>query len=184
MGENLDAEGRMAVRTPMQWTSGRNGGFSSAAPDALSGPVVEGEFGPEHVNVADAKRDPGSLLNFVTHLARRYRECSELGWGETEVLAQPRREVLAHRCSWEGSSIVALHHLGPEPTTVPLRLPGEPEGTVLLDLLGEGTCALDGDSAVQVELEGYGFRWLRVQRPDGPGTLPDVMTTVAASGEH
>ena len=40
MGENLAAEGRLAVRTPMQWTSGRNGGFSPAAPRKLPGPVV------------------------------------------------------------------------------------------------------------------------------------------------
>jgi trehalose synthase len=182
MGENLAAEGRMAVRTPMQWTAGRNGGFSSADPEALSGPVVEGEFGPENVNVAAARRAPDSLLNFVTNLARRYRECSELAWGGVEILDQPRPEVLAHRCSWEGSSIVALHNLGASPTKVPLRLPDEEEGTELLDLLADGTCALDGDSAVELDLEGYGYRWLRVRSPHGPGTLPDVMTTVAGSG--
>jgi len=183
MGENLAAEGRMAVRTPMQWTSGRNGGFSSAGAEDLSGPVVEGEFGPAAVNVADAKRDPDSLLNFVTALARRYRECTELAWGPAEVLDQPRREVLAHRCSWEGSGIVALHNFSAEPTTVPLRLPDEEEGTELLDLLGSGTCTLDADSSAELALEGYGYRWLRVQRAHGPGTLPDVMTTVAGAGE-
>ncbi|MFI7743672.1 alpha-amylase family protein [Kocuria rhizosphaericola] len=183
MGENLAAEGRMAVRTPMQWTAGRNGGFSSADAEDLSAPVVEGEYGPAHVNVADAKRNPDSLLHFVTGLSRRYRECTELAWGPAEVLDQPRREVLAHRCSWEGSGIVALHNLSAEPTTVPLRLPDEEEGTELLDLLADGTCALDADSSVELDLEGYGFRWLRVQRAHGPGTLPDVMTTVAGAGE-
>ncbi|MEX5258220.1 alpha-amylase family protein [Kocuria arenosa] len=183
MGENLDAEGRMAVRTPMQWTPGRNGGFSSADAEDLSGPVVDGEFGPANVNVADAKRDPDSLLHFVTGLARRYRECAELAWGPAEVLDQPRREVLAHRCSWEGSAVVALHNLSAEPTTVPLRLQDEAEGTELLDLLGNGTCTLDADSSAGLALEGYGYRWLRVQRAHGPGTLPDVMTTVAGAGE-
>ena len=184
MGENLAAEGRMAVRTPMQWTSGHNGGFSPADPEDLPGPVVEGRFGPENVNVADSRRDPGSLLNFVGHLARRYRECAELAWGEAEILDQPLREVLAHRCAWEGSSIVAVHNLGPEPAKLPLRVPGEQEGTELLDLLGQDTCVLDEESTVEIALEGYGFRWLQVQRQDGPGTLPDVMTTVAGSGEH
>jgi hypothetical protein len=77
---------------------------------------------------------------------------------------------------------VALHNLGPSPTEVPLRLPDEQEGTELVDLLADGTCALDGDSSVELALEGYGYRWLRVRRPHGPGTLPDVMTTVAGSG--
>ena len=74
-------------------------------------------------------------------------------------------------------------HSRPHPDAVPLRLPGEEEGTELVDLLADGTCTLDADSAAEIALEGYGFRWLRVQRPHGPGTLPDVMTTVAAAGE-
>jgi trehalose synthase len=65
MGEDLDAEGRLAVRTPMQWTSGRNGGFSTAAPGRLPGPVVSGGFAPEFVNVQDQRHDPESLLSFM-----------------------------------------------------------------------------------------------------------------------
>ena len=81
MGENLAAEGRMAVRTPMQWTAGKNGGFSTAAPSRLAGPVTEGGYGPEHVNVEAQRRDPDSLLSFMTLLVRRYRECPELRLG-------------------------------------------------------------------------------------------------------
>ena len=62
MGENLAAEGRLAVRTPMQWSAAKNGGFSTAAPSRLSGPVVTGSFGPEFVNVVDQLNDPESLL--------------------------------------------------------------------------------------------------------------------------
>ena len=78
---------------------------------------------------------------------------------------------------------MALHNFSAEPTTVPMRLPDEEEGTELLDLLGSGTCTLDTDSSAELALEGYGYRWLRVQRAHGPGTLPDVMTTVAGAGE-
>ena len=70
MGENLAVEGRYAVRTPMQWTTDPNGGFSTADPDELATPVVEGEFGPEHVNVAAQRRDPDSLLNWMKLLIR------------------------------------------------------------------------------------------------------------------
>ena len=98
MGENLDVEGRLAVRTPMQWTSGRNGGFSDAAPSRLPRPVVDGAFGPEHVNVADQRHDPDSLLAFLTLLIRRYRESPELGWSDVRMLDQPLHQVLAHEC--------------------------------------------------------------------------------------
>ncbi|WP_136517735.1 MULTISPECIES: alpha-amylase family protein [Cellulomonas] len=167
MGENLAADGRLAVRTPMQWTSGKNGGFSCAEPDALSGPVVEGAFGPDHVNVADQRRDPDSLLSFVQLLARRYRECPELGWaGHAEILEQPHGSVLAHRCTWQEASMVAVHNLGPEAVTVPLTLDDADEHSRLVDLLHGDQLALDADGGVQVELTGYGYRWLRVVRPD------------------
>jgi trehalose synthase len=164
MGENLAADGRMAVRTPMQWTAGKNGGFSTARPSRLPGPVVEGGFSPEHVNVEAQRRDPDSLLAFVTLLVQRYRECPELGWGAFEVVDQPHASVLAHRCTWDEATLVALHNLGPEPLTVPIELAGEDEGTVLADLLCDGEAVLDAKGRVEMALEGYGFRWLRVVR--------------------
>ena len=111
MGEELAAEGRSAVRTTMQWSPDRNGGFSTAPPSRLAAPTVQGGFGPAHVNVQDQRRDPDSLLSFVKLLTQRYREAPELGWGELEVLEQPHRAVLAHRLSHDGNSTVALHNL-------------------------------------------------------------------------
>ena len=165
MGENLAAEGRMAVRTPMQWTSGKNGGFSQAPPSRLAAPVVEGGFAPEFVNVADQRRDPESLLQFVSLLARRYRECPELGWAQFDPLDQPHPSVLAHRCAWDDGALVALHNLGSEPCTVPLTLDGCDESHVLVDLLCEGTTQVDASGRAEISLEGYGYRWLRVVAP-------------------
>ena len=91
MGENLEIDGRLAVRTPMQWTDQRNGGFSNAAPSRLRRPLTTGAFGPEHVNVAAQRHDPESLLAFVHLLVRRYRESPELGWADFAVLDQPHR---------------------------------------------------------------------------------------------
>ncbi|GAB3041005.1 hypothetical protein GCM10027052_23050 [Parafrigoribacterium mesophilum] len=123
MGEDLSAPGRMAVRSPMQWTAGENGGFSNADAAALPSKLAEGDYGPENVNVADAKRDPESLPNFMIFLTRRYRECPELAWGEFSVLDQPFPQVIAHRCTWAESTIVALHNLGGGPVAVPLSPP-------------------------------------------------------------
>lgn len=167
MGENLEVPGRRAVRTPMQWMPGRTAGFSTAAPSRLPVPVTGGGFGPEHVNVADQRRDPDSLLSFVTLLIRRYRECPELGWGRFELLEQPHAAVLAHRCTWDDASMVALHNLSAEPVTVPLQLDGCTAGHRLLDLLSEGEHSPDDEGRVTVALEGYGYRWLRVREPAG-----------------
>ncbi|WP_454778622.1 alpha-amylase family protein [Georgenia muralis] len=164
MGENLDRPGRLAVRTPMQWANDPTGGFSTADPEDLIAPVVSGSYGPEHVNVADARRDPESLLTHVSAMARRYRECPELGWGTYEVLDQPHTSVLAHRTSWDTASMVLLHNFGPDALTVPLTLDEEP-GTELVDLLQEGVCTAGEDGRLELALDGYGYRWLRVQHP-------------------
>ncbi|MEY2533502.1 MAG: hypothetical protein QOF29_1412, partial [bacterium] len=101
MGENLEVEGRMAVRTPMQWSAERNGGFSPADDAArLRRPLPKGPFGPEHVNVAAQRRDAGSLLNWFERLIRRRRECPELGFGTLQLLESGVPSVLAHRCDW------------------------------------------------------------------------------------
>lgn len=185
MGEDLEADHRMAVRTPMQWTPGHNGGFSPVDPENLTRPLVSGEFGPGNVNVSDARKDPGSLLNFITALTRRYRECIELAWGSFEVLDHPVGQVLVHRCTWEDSAVIAVHNLGPMHATLPLHLQDEEPGIELVDLLGNGTCTLDAEHTVELDLGGYGFRWLRVQRPGGKGgILPNVLTVVAATRQE
>ena len=165
MGEDLSAEGRNAVRTTMQWTDGRNGGFSGAPPSRLAAPTVQGPFGPEHVNVTAQRRDPDSLLRFMTLLVQRYREAPELGWGSFTVLDQPHRSVLVHMVELDDQATVALHNLGTGACRVPLQIGDRPEGTLLVDQLCDGTVALDEKGRAEVELEGYGHRWLRVVPP-------------------
>ena len=81
MGENLEAEGRLAVRTPMQWTAEPGGGFSTADPSTFPEPLAEGAFGPEHVNVRDQSRDPDSLLSFFRHLVELLPRVPRAGLG-------------------------------------------------------------------------------------------------------
>jgi trehalose synthase len=165
MGEELSAEGRLAVRTPMQWTDGHAGGFSEARPSKLPGPVVQGGFGPKHVNVDGQRRDPDSLLRFMTLLIQRYREAPELGWGELEVIDQQERSVLAHRLSHDGDTTIAVHNLGAEPATVRLRLPDLPAGTRLVGQLRDEEARVDEKGRAVLDLDGYGYQWLRVVRP-------------------
>jgi hypothetical protein len=146
----------------MQWTAGRNGGFSEAPPNRLPGPGVTGGFAPEFVNVADQRRDPDSLLSFMKLLIRRYRECPELGWGTFAVLDQPHPSVLAHLCSWDDGALIAVHNLGAESRTVPLTLADCDARHRLEDLLRSATTPVSADGAVELEVEGYGYRWLRI----------------------
>ena len=167
MGENLEIEGRMSVRTPMQWNDEKNGGFSKARPSRLRRPVVEGRFGALAVNVATQRRDPDSLLSWIERLIRRRRETPELGWGTWKVVRTNVPSVLAHRCDWEGRTVVAAHNLGDQPCVVRLQLGDVPEDARSYDLLDErGTHREIEDGSLELKLDEYGYRWLRINTPD------------------
>ena len=163
MGEDLAAEGRMAVRTPMQWSATKNGGFSTAAPSRLIQRVVGDGYGPEHVNVMDQLHDPGSLLSWVRRLVEIRRACPELGWGELEILDHDAgHAVLAHRLGLEDAAVVALHNLGADPVTVTVACDGFGDDARVVDLLTHEVVPLTS-GGVGSALEGYGVRWLRVR---------------------
>lgn len=165
MGENLELGDRKAVRTPMQWTGEPAAGFSRADTGQLAAPLVQGEFGPEAVNVEAQRADPDSLLNFVRQLISRYRNSPELGWGEFEILPQTGPAVFVHKVSWEDAVLVCVHNFSPEKVTAVLDLGTDRAHCELLDLLGTENSAVDAGGRAEVELGRYGFRWLRVVTP-------------------
>ncbi|WLQ07981.1 alpha-amylase family protein [Arthrobacter oryzae] len=170
MGEDLRAEGRSAVRSPMQWNDTDNGGFSTAPADKLVAQVVDGYFGPKNINAAQAVRDPDSLWNFIATLIRRYRESPELSWGDFELIKQANPGVLLHSCTRAGSTLVLAHNMAAQPASVTARVssPEDPKetfgGAILLDLLDGENIALADDGGFELELERYGYRWFRIQR--------------------
>lgn len=168
MGENLDAPGRLAVRTPMQWAPVPGGGFTTGDPADVERPFPTGRWSPKKVNVADQRRDPDSLFGFVRELVRRYRECPELGWGAFTPLETDEAAVFAHRCDWEDRTVVAVHNLSPEPVSADLQLAGCTKRQRLYDVLGTGSAPVDAKGRFTVELPGYGHRWLRWVKDGSP----------------
>jgi trehalose synthase len=167
MGENLDIGGRGAVRTPMQWTAHKNGGFSRARPSKLAAPVVTGGFAPEHVNASDQRYEPDSFLRFMRLLIERYRASAEIGWGDFTLLEQPNPTVLAHRVTGAEGSMVAVHNFSAEPAIVNLTIERAEDGEVdLMELLAPGCIAIPADGKVELSLDGYGYRWMRIVERD------------------
>ena len=154
MRESLEIPGRLSVRSPMQWSSERHRGFTTA--DQPGRPLAPGE-----AEVAGQRRDPESLLTWMELLIRRRRECPELGWGETTILDAGDPAVLAHRADWDESTIVAVHSFSDEPREVRIEV-GEADAVV--DLFGTDELK-PRDGRVPVELGRYGHRWFRVRRP-------------------
>jgi glycosidase len=163
MGENLSIGTRQSVRTPMQWTAGKNGGFSNARKSKLVSPVTEGGFAPEHVNASDQRQEPESMLRFMQRLIQRYRASAELGWGELQLFDTDSPAVLAHAVEGAEGRMVAVHNLSGEPATVSFVVDRVNDTDTLVDLLFDGLVVTPSEKGeVSVSLDGYGFRWLRV----------------------
>jgi maltose alpha-D-glucosyltransferase/alpha-amylase len=162
MGEDLDLQEREAIRTPMQWSAEANGGFSSAPRRRLVRPVIaDGEYRFERVNVAAQRLDDSSLLNWTERAIRTRKECPEFGWGTLQFLETDHPSVLAHACTWRGGTVIAIHNFSRASCAVNVRWPrgiGE-----LIHLFGRGVRQPQPASTQTVDLDGYDYRWLRVQ---------------------
>jgi trehalose synthase len=164
MGEQLGLEGRMSVRTPMQWTPGPSAGFSAAPPERIVRPLVDGAFGPDQVNVAAQSREPNSLLRFMRRLIHARREAPELGWGVSTLIESEPEALFARRSDWQDSTVVVVHNVSGERVATELELGEEVDGVEDLLELREHTVER---GRLRVQLDGYGYLWLRARRPAG-----------------
>jgi maltose alpha-D-glucosyltransferase / alpha-amylase len=161
MGEDLDQPGRHAVRSPMQWTRGRNGGFSAAAKARLIQPVVTGAFGPDKVNAQDQWDDPDSLLNHVARLSAIRLDHPGIGRRECRAIGNAPEGVIALRYAAADHDLVTLHNLSPKPARLDLDLGASCRGESTA-LLGDPLQTQDG--RLRVTLPGHDFRWSRWPR--------------------
>ena len=162
MGDDLGLPERVCARTPMQWSTEPQGGFTTSDKPVV--PVIsEGPYGYQHVNAAVQRRDPNSMLNWTERIVRMRKEVPEVGWGEYEVLPVRDPAILAVRYDWRNNSVLFVHNLSDTPREVALStgLAG-PEGRVLINLLTENHSHAAEDGKHHVLLEAYAYRWYRV----------------------
>ncbi|HEY9736530.1 MAG TPA: alpha-amylase family protein, partial [Trichocoleus sp.] len=160
MGDDLSLEDRFSVRTPMQWSCERNGGFSTAAAAMLPHPMIdEGPYGYQNVNVADQQRHSDSLLNWINRLIRLRQQCPEIGWGQWHILETDEPSVLAHYCEWQGKAVLTLHNLAERACSATLK--NCPDGS-LLELFADQAYERLNPAPTAVPLDGYGYRWFRI----------------------
>lgn len=162
MGDNLKLPERNCARTPMQWSTEPNAGFTKS--DKPCQPVIsEGPYGFPHTNVAAQRRDPNSLLNWMERMIRMRKEVPEIGWGDFSFVSTGTSHVLAMRYQWRNNSVLCVHNLSAEPREVRMTLSTEDEsGRELVNLLSDDHSEADKGGAHCVLLEAYGYRWYRV----------------------
>jgi maltose alpha-D-glucosyltransferase/alpha-amylase len=160
MGDNLKLPERNCARTPMQWSTEPNGGFTKSDKPIL--PVISGgAYGFEHVNVAQQRRDPNSLMNWMERMIRMRKEAPEVGWGKFTVLQTQTPEVLALRYDWRNNSVVVVHNLTAIPREVSFAV-GVENSECLINLLSQANSNAESNGKHRLLLEPYGYRWFRV----------------------
>jgi maltose alpha-D-glucosyltransferase/alpha-amylase len=162
MGDDLTLPGREAIRTPMQWSGQANGGFSTAERPVR--PVIaKGRYGYREVNVTAQRHDATSLLAWFERMIRTLRESPEVGAGTCTAVDQVfPAAVLVHRADGPAGTMLFLHNLGTERVLLDLSgLAGEADHPN--QVFGNQPYA-DVDGLGKLELDGYGYRWIRLRR--------------------
>jgi len=163
MGDDLSLPDRNCARTPMQWSTEPNAGFTSHSKPHL--PVISaGAYGFQQVNVAAQRRDPDSFLNWMERIIRMRKEVPEIGWGNFSFVPLRTPGVLAMEYEWRNNSVLFLHNLAPEPREIRFRMKSksDSERSQLINLLSNDHSQAQEDGRHCIVLEPYGYRWFRV----------------------
>jgi maltose alpha-D-glucosyltransferase/alpha-amylase len=184
MGDDLRLSERQCARTPMQWSTEPNAGFSKSDKPFLPA-IKTGPFGYEHVNAAKQRRDPNSMLNWTERIIRMRKEVPEIGWGDFEIIRTHDPSVLALRYDWRNNSVLFVHNLASTPHEIAFSsgVAGEP-GCLLVNLLSEDHSRADAAGEHRLLIEAYGYRWYRVGGLDYLLKRSDIDSKPAAASQR
>ncbi len=186
MGDNIHLGDRDGVRTPMQWSPDRNGGFSRADPSSLVLPtIMDPLYGYEAVNVEAGMRDPHSLLNWTRRVLAVRRQHRSFGRGGFRLLYPKNRKVLAYLREYQDETVLCVANLARTPQAVELDL-AEFTGRFPVELDGGSVFPPVGQLTYLLTLLPYGFYWFLLARetewPSGhtpaPEPMPEYQTIV------
>ncbi|MCA1558373.1 MAG: alpha-glucosidase C-terminal domain-containing protein, partial [Acidobacteria bacterium] len=159
MGDNIYLGDRDGVRTPMQWTPDRNGGFSRADFARLYFPVImDPVYGYEAVNVESQLRFESSLLYWMQQMIRLRKDHKVFGRGHLEFVKPENRKIFAFTREYEGETVLCVFNLSRYPQPVELDL-SKYLGRTPIVMIGETAFPVIDDRSYQLALSGYGFYW-------------------------
>jgi maltose alpha-D-glucosyltransferase/alpha-amylase len=112
MGDNIWLEDRNGVRTPMQWNTSENAGFSESSPESLYSPVIESDpYSPKNVNVRNQQKDEYSLYNSIKKMISSHKNYKAFGWGNLDWIEVGTSAVAAYTREFQGEKILVLNNL-------------------------------------------------------------------------
>ena len=190
MGDNIHLGDRDGVRTPMQWSSDRNGGFSRADPARMVlPPIMDALYGFQAVNVEAQSTDPFSLLNWTRRMLAVRKRFAAFGRGTLRFLYPGNRKVMAylreHATGDVTETVLCVCNLSRSAQAVELDLSAF-AGAVPMDIVGGSAFPPIGQFSYLFTLPPFGFYWFQLaaagQMPSWytpvPEPLPELSTIV------
>ena len=166
MGDNIYLGDRDGVRTPMQWTGDRNGGFSRADFAQLYlPPLMDPVYGYQAVNVEAQLRTPTSLLRWLHRFIALRKNHPVFALGTYEALRSENPRILAHIRQYGDEIALCVHNLSRSAQAVELDL-SRFEGLVPEEMLGRTRFPRIGELPYLLTLAGRGFFWFQLVRDE------------------
>ena len=171
MGDNIYLGDRDGVRTPMQWSPDRNGGFSRADPQRLVlPPIMDPLYGYQTVNVEAQSHDPHSLLNWNRRLLAVRNQQKAFGRGTLKMLTPSNRRILAYIREYtdaDGNSeiILCVANVSRAAQAAELEL-SQYADKVPVEMLGGSAFPPIGQLPFLLTLAPYGFYWFLLASRD------------------
>jgi maltose alpha-D-glucosyltransferase / alpha-amylase len=182
MGDNIYLGDRDGVRTPMQWSSDRNAGFSRANPQKLYlPPIIDPEYHYEAINVEAQQANPASLLWWMKRLIAKRKELRLFGRGSIEFITGDNSRVLAYVRELEGETVLIVANLSRYVQCARLNLDRFKQ-MLPVELFGRIKFPEITEAPYFVSLGPYDFYWLALERPHAGEGAAD-WPTVAARGD-
>ncbi|WP_084270120.1 maltose alpha-D-glucosyltransferase [Patulibacter minatonensis] len=175
MGDNVYLGDRDGVRTPMQWTGDRNGGFSKADFAQLyAPPLMDPVYSYQAVNVEAQLRTPTSLLRWMKRFIQLRKEHPVFGVGTYEPLSPSNSKVFAHVRRYEDDVVLCVHNMARSAQAVELDLSAF-EGRCPEEMFGRTLFPRIGELPYLLTLAPRGFFWFLLRdTDDGPVLEPVV----------
>jgi maltose alpha-D-glucosyltransferase / alpha-amylase len=163
MGDNIYLGDRNGVRTPMQWSGGWNGGFSTADPERLAQPLISNPvYGYQAVNVESQRRLDHSLLNWMRRLIRVRRSTRVFSRGSITFLRPANHRVLAYTRALDDEIVLVVNNLASTAQVAELDL-RELAGAVPIEMFGLSLFPRIGELPYVLTLGPYDFYWFRLR---------------------
>lgn len=164
MGDNVHLGDRNGVRTPMQWSADRNGGFSKADQAKLYLPVTsDSVYGYQATNVEGQRQSPHSLLHWMRQMISVRKKHPAFGRGTIAFLRPRNDKVLAYLREYRGDTLLLVHNLARSAQAVELDLE-KFQGAVPIELFGGSRFPTVGKHPYAFSLAPYGYYWFKLQQ--------------------